>query len=540
MRHLATQNDKIRQADTLIPLLGVKDLHKKLRDFYESKSFLLFIILLGIILRLSQYLFNRSLWLDEAYLSLNIINKSFSELFQPLDYWQRAPTGFLLLEKTLVELFGSSEYVLRLLPLICGIVSLILFYKVAERYIQGKSLPIALAFFAISGSLIYYSAEVKQYSIDVAVALLLYLITLHVQEIEFKTWRTVLYAIICALSIWFSFAAVFVLVGIGLTITLTYVARKQWHLVTRSSIICLIWSLSIVGFYFLSVANADNIDVVKYWSEEKNSFMPFPPLSPSELKWFFDTFIAIFKNPLNFSLPGLAAFTFILGVITKYINKKGDVFILLLPVIIALLTSGLRMYPFSGRLLLFTVPVFLIFIAEGISQISGLKLKGLSAIWIILVLLAFNPFFSACSHLKNPRTREEIKPVLSHVREHWQEGDLIYLFHGSWPAFAYYSSRYGFEQVDHIEGVYTTERKNWSKFLEDMQELSNYERVWVLSRGHRREDLLLYYLNRLGIEHHSFKAPDATVYLYLVRKETFAKYPHFRNDPPPQLNFLSK
>jgi hypothetical protein len=56
------------------------------------------IIGLGIVLRLTQYVFNRSLWYDEANLALNIIDRSVLELFQPLDHDQGAPIGFLLLE----------------------------------------------------------------------------------------------------------------------------------------------------------------------------------------------------------------------------------------------------------------------------------------------------------------------------------------------------------------------------------------------------------------------------------------------------------
>src|SRR5690606_12042987 len=57
------------------------------------------VVVLGIVLRLRQYFANRSLWVDEASLALNIINRSFGGLTQPLDYNQGAPVGFLFIEK---------------------------------------------------------------------------------------------------------------------------------------------------------------------------------------------------------------------------------------------------------------------------------------------------------------------------------------------------------------------------------------------------------------------------------------------------------
>lgn len=69
-----------------------------------------FILTLGAINRIIQYEFNRSLWADEAVLALNIVHRSYLELFQPLDYDQAAPPGFLMIEKLTIELFGNQEY----------------------------------------------------------------------------------------------------------------------------------------------------------------------------------------------------------------------------------------------------------------------------------------------------------------------------------------------------------------------------------------------------------------------------------------------
>jgi len=61
-------------------------------------------VIFGLAVRLVQYLSNRSLWGDEAAISLNIINRSYRELLTPLSNNQAAPPGFLTVEKLAVQL----------------------------------------------------------------------------------------------------------------------------------------------------------------------------------------------------------------------------------------------------------------------------------------------------------------------------------------------------------------------------------------------------------------------------------------------------
>jgi len=66
-------------------------------------------IMIGIGLSIINVLHLRSLWLDEAMLALNIINKPVVELLKPLNFNQVAPIGFLKIEKIFTILFGNTE-----------------------------------------------------------------------------------------------------------------------------------------------------------------------------------------------------------------------------------------------------------------------------------------------------------------------------------------------------------------------------------------------------------------------------------------------
>src|SRR5688572_9007696 len=117
------------------------------------------LILFGAMLRLRQYLTGRSLWADEAMLALNIVGRDFSGMFQPLDYDQGAPVGFLLVEKLFNLILGKHELALRLFPLLVGLLSLWLFYLLLQRLTSGAGLLLALALFAFNPRLVYYSSE---------------------------------------------------------------------------------------------------------------------------------------------------------------------------------------------------------------------------------------------------------------------------------------------------------------------------------------------------------------------------------------------
>ena len=100
----------------------------------STLSFLLYLIIAtGIFLAIYQFIFNRSLWIDEAMLAHNIISKDFLELLKPLDRMQAAPIGFLFVEKLSVLTFGKNEIALRLFPLISFLFTIPFFYLLSKK-----------------------------------------------------------------------------------------------------------------------------------------------------------------------------------------------------------------------------------------------------------------------------------------------------------------------------------------------------------------------------------------------------------------------
>src|SRR5262249_5492721 len=132
-----------------------------------------FLLVLGFIVRIVQYWSNRSIWLDESTIALNVVHKSYLQLLHQLDYDQSAPVGFLWLEKLAVQIFGNSEQALRLFPLLVSLLSLVLFSQIATKLLSKRGVIISLILFVFCESLTYYASEVKQYSFDVFASLLI-------------------------------------------------------------------------------------------------------------------------------------------------------------------------------------------------------------------------------------------------------------------------------------------------------------------------------------------------------------------------------
>ena len=114
--------------------------------------------------------------MDEASLWGNLAGKPIFDFSEPLSGNQLAPLGFLIAQRAVMSILGVSIYASRLLPLVCGLLSLFLFARLARRILARRPALIALVLFSFSDDLIYYSSELKPYSLDLAIGLAVSLI----------------------------------------------------------------------------------------------------------------------------------------------------------------------------------------------------------------------------------------------------------------------------------------------------------------------------------------------------------------------------
>jgi hypothetical protein len=494
-----------------------------------AKYLTLGLLFFGVLVRIVQYFHNRSLWGDELSLALNILDRSYGELAQPLSSNQSAPLGFLWLEKLATQLLGESEYALRLLPLI-AIISLMVFYRLVRRYCSLWAAPIAIALFACTRFTLYFSTELKPYSSDVAIALILFWLITSVQHQSLKVKEMIVFAGLGGLAIWLSYPAVLVMAGME-GWNLFTAPRRAWGKILLNRLgVYLVWLINFGLFYWINIADAlSNENLSSSWSDRyPNSFI--------DLVWLLDALAKFFYHPMGFLgiTDSIGMFAFIVGCVAWYRHNRTIFFALIAPFAANIIAAYLHQYPFQDRLTLFLAPFGMMIVAEGIVYMlqychrlyRGESSRGswlMSSLGVVsLSTLVIFAIFRASTLIVKPELKQEVKPVLEYVAAHNQPGDKVYVYMESDQAFLYYSRLNNYDHLD-----YTLGKVNFDSEEEDKQDLQQDlgkelqplkgHRVWFILRANPDNELaIIEYLDRIGQKQDFLPQKGASGYLYLL------------------------
>ncbi|NLA38267.1 MAG: phospholipid carrier-dependent glycosyltransferase, partial [Methanomicrobiales archaeon] len=157
--------------------------------------------LIGFFLRFYNLGWN-SLWLDEAS-TLSFARQSLIGIWESTAGGEFNPPLFYWLEHGMLA-FGESEFVLRLLPALLGVLTIPVIYLVGKEFLDRNVGIIAAALLAFSPFHIFYSQEARAYApmlFFFSLALLFYLRASRSNEI--RSW--VLFGIFSAIAFWMHF-----------------------------------------------------------------------------------------------------------------------------------------------------------------------------------------------------------------------------------------------------------------------------------------------------------------------------------------------
>ncbi len=351
---------------------------------------------LGVLTRAVRYLPAWPVWGDEAALAINIFERDYGELTQPLDNNQIAPVGFLWATKWATQCLGFHEWSLRLFSFTVSLAALFLMVPLARRCAPGIAFPLAVGIFAVSHYLARYAAEIKQYAGEMFCSTLLVSLALGAARLRpAAAWGLLLFvplALLCALP------AVFVAGGISLAL-LTVVWRHRsaawwcwwiaYNLAVGSTFLTVYW-------FLLRPHLATHASVMTdHWIDA------LPPIDSvlAFAVWLSRVATgAIFAHPfggINYgSLPW--GILFLVGLIVMW--RRGQHAYLRLVAgtfFLALIAALLHKYPLGGhaRLVLYLTPLVTIPIAVGFAALltwrvqNGVVLRRRTSAALVFLLL---------------------------------------------------------------------------------------------------------------------------------------------------------
>jgi hypothetical protein len=440
---------------------------------------LILFIASGFFLSLINFSNNRSLWLDEASLALNIVNKSTNELFVPLDNNQVAPIGFLMIEKAFSKLGKGTDWSLRLFPMISFFISVLLVYPLSLRVIREKNFALfATAFYGLSYYAISYSSEVKQYMTDVLTCLIILLFTINFDKNKSSKNQLLTYSLTGVIAIWFSNISIILLFSAGIYIL--HRVKKRTLRYVDASIILSSWLTSFAIYYVLFIHNhPTQPSMISYWSKA-GAFLPSNVFSADFCSAMYHKAVALFGLLGIKTLSLFAVPFFCSGLLFLAKKDKSILHLLTLPIALHLALSYFKVYPFDLRLILYLLPVLVIIITSGFYYLfTLLKIeKRRSFHYLLTIPLIFNLILLNARGF--PIEKEEVKKSLKHLNDNISKGDNIYVYYATSRAFSFYKREFPrvFKTDNKNIIVSKSSRNDWSQYEEDISNIKNP--VWVL------------------------------------------------------------
>lgn len=336
----------------------------------RHKQWLWALLILGIVARLVRYALRFPLWEDECNLVANYLDADYLSVLGPLKYDTVCPMLFSWVEVTAVRLLGFHEYSLRLFPLLCSLISLLLFVHLARKITSGHTLVLAVGLFAVSYPIVRYVAEAKQYGSDLMVALVSMTLLVHYWHRPHQQLWLWLLALWAPISIGFSYPAVFVAGAVS-----PLLAWSIWR--SRQHRAWLAWAgynvAVAVGFavvYWVSMRPMlqGQLGTMRvYWQEA------FPPIGePWKLPgWLLNVHAgSMLAYPVGG--PGYGSTLTLLCVLAAIVVlwKRQHVLLLGLtlgPLVLHFVAAAMKRYPYGEhmRMALYLAPMFCILTAVG-------------------------------------------------------------------------------------------------------------------------------------------------------------------------------
>jgi len=431
------------------PVKSLKDLNIENIISLITKSryvqILLFLILSGSILRFYNLGYN-SLWLDEAVTYTTSV-KTFTEIWAVIGSGDFNPPLFYWLEKGML-IFGSSEFILRFIPALLGILTIPLFYLIGKEFLDRNAGIIAAALLTFSSFHIYYSQEARAYSPMLFFASLAMLFFLKaIQQNDTKNW--ILFGLFSAIAFWLHFYVIVLIASLVLFTLIIQLPRYRENILNIKPVFLGIITFCVVCFPLLIIT------VQRFGARIESA----PTFGAQGFEIVYGTFSQM-SGAGDLGLFLLIAL-FIIGLFQAFVIDKKKGFLLLTSLLFTFLISYMLSFkmPMMPRHLLFLLIIIFTGIALAYKPFYSLTRNQGVVYVLIAILILIN--FPALSNYYSSYTKEDWRGFSGQMQNITQEGDKIVLVPGymSLPFDYYYSNatdrtyEYGATTIPDLENV---------------------------------------------------------------------------------------
>ncbi len=408
---------------------------------------LLAVLLLAFGLRIYR-LGGESLWYDET-VSVHLAGKSLPDLVAHTA-GDIHPPGYYLLLHASMRLAGSSDFAVAFLSLFLGIVLVALAYWLGSQVFGSRGGLLAAFLVAISPYNIWYSQEVRMYTVGavLGMGLLGAVIALVTEPASrrFVTYgRLAIYALCGALGLWTLYYFAFLLVAVNLMVGLWWLAARRrvgWGWLGR-------WVLAQVAVLLLYVP----------WLPIAWRQATQPPVPPWRGFTALGKLLAETWSALGLGQsvdaarmwPVLLLFAvlFVVGLFSTRLRprlrgrRQGDGYLpwllagcVLLPLLLIYLASLLTPL-FHVRYAFTYSTTFYIIVAAGLAWLGG---RWRPAAWLSMaVIIAFSAISFRAYHTDPQYASDDHRAAVRFLAERWRPGDAILVNAGyAYPALLAY------------------------------------------------------------------------------------------------------
>jgi hypothetical protein len=363
-------------------------------------------LLLGLVVRLRQYLFAASYWYDEAFLILAIRDRGFAALLGAQPYNLVIPPGYLWAVRGLYLLGGDGELLMRLPAFLAGVAALLLMIPLARRFVPGPWSVWAFALMAVCAHAVSHGCEVRPYTVDLLITEWILVCALALVDLG-KEGRAPRWAVLglgaaAVLGPWASFPSAFVLAGASAALLFVVASRPTvrgwvgWAALNAAIATsgALLWWFSARFMYYPGM--------LEHWT---NGWGGFPdwrnPVGAAAWLIYRPYEIANYgARDLGVVLAVLA----IAGGVGLAVRSRARAALLVAPFVLAVTAALIGKYPLAHRTAVFLLPCLWLLAAVGLERVAalagrrvklavvaGLLLTAYATLWTVPSLLWPDP-----------------------------------------------------------------------------------------------------------------------------------------------------